>query len=400
VDKELPILLSLIASFCILAVILGYLLYWYAFRFEPFNFKLSKIAIKVKINGSNLKENDLKNIKSSGIDNKNQETPEPAGLLKILHLSDFHLRKDIKGKKLFEFIKTLQPLNPDLIVITGDLVEKNENFDYLIDMLSGFNARLGKFVVFGVHDYYNKAVIEFIKNMFKKKRSYKNANDVDLLIKKLQSIGFKVLQNKKEVITLKSSAILSSDLSYDKSSNVLSNLSILPNLSNLTLEIVGVDDAVIEKADAKKAFNIASGKAINKAFMALNKVINKTLNKDVKIELSHEKPDEKFHFLNNSNKLCICLTHTPDQQLLKEISSYGADIILCGHTHGGQVRLPLIGAIITGANVKRKYASGLFYFKNFVLFTSRGLGEGRYSPFRFYCQPEAVLININFYKTS
>ena len=78
--------------------------------------------------------------------------------------------------------------------------------------------------------------------------------------------------------------------------------------------------------------------------------------------------------------------------LLVDLSDKNVDVVLCGHTHGGQIRLPGVGALISGCNIKTKYCSGLFYFNNFVLYTTKGLGEGRYSPFRFYCQPEATLI--------
>ncbi len=374
-----------------------YLLYWYAFRFEPFNFKLSKININIRNNNVNNFQNHNLDSKSYREDNNNRESIINAdsvnndfnsiiSSLSILHLSDFHLRKDKKGNALFNFIKSLSLLNPDILVLTGDLVEKNDNIPYLKDMLKKLRARIGKFAVLGVHDYYNKAVIEFIRNMFKRKRSYKKANNVDLLVKELDSIGIKVLLNKMVKITLKDSDI--SDASNLELINNEDAISINKFLD--CIEIVGIDDAVIEKADVKKAFE---EKLESKNYQKKEQE-NKNLKINRRIRFQEKK--EKLHVLNQKGKLIICLTHTPDQQVISEASNYGADIILSGHTHGGQVRLPLLGAIITGSNIKRRYASGLFYFKNFVLFISRGLSEGRYSPFRFYCQPEAVLINLNF----
>jgi predicted MPP superfamily phosphohydrolase len=332
----------IISVIAVSAAGLLYLIYWYAFRHDPFNFRLSEIEI-----------------------NCNNDGMIPGTVLSVLHLSDFHLRKDRKGKKLFEFIWSLKNLKPDLLVITGDLVEKNENIPYLKEMLEGFHARYGKYAVFGVHDYYNKAVIEFIRNMFKRKRAYRKANDVRLLVSELASIGIKVLQNKKETTGF-------DVLNRDSSSN--------PGWSEKGyVEVVGVDDAIIEKDDSALAF---SGKGAEMTF------------KKQTISRCFEEKKQKIHVLNNPGKLVLCITHTPDRKLLSEICSNGADIVLCGHTHGGQVRIPGIGAIITGANINRKYASGLFYFNEFVLYTSRGLGEGRYSPFRFYCQPEATVIKV------
>jgi uncharacterized protein len=90
----------------------------------------------------------------------------------------------------------------------------------------------------------------------------------------------------------------------------------------------------------------------------------------------------------------LAIIHTPDADVLTNMALNGVDIAFAGHTHGGQLRLPSAGAIVSGCDLKTKYAAGLFYFEKFVLHVSRGLGEGRYSPFRFFCQPEAVLIEI------
>ena len=133
----------------------GFALYWYAFRFEPVNFSLSEVEIFIS--------SDRKS-RNADCTIKGRDNP----VLTILHLSDFHLRRDWKGRKLFHFVQGLKVLRPDLILITGDLVEKDEYFPYLIEMLSGFNSMLGKYAVFGVHDYYDKTAGEFTKNMLKK----------------------------------------------------------------------------------------------------------------------------------------------------------------------------------------------------------------------------------------
>ena len=90
----------------------------------------------------------------------------------------------------------------------------------------------------------------------------------------------------------------------------------------------------------------------------------------------------------------IALVHTPDSYALVNLAMNGIDMVFAGHTHGGQVRMPGAGALISGCNLKTKYAAGLFYFKNFVLQVSKGLGEGRFSRFRIYCDPEAIITEI------
>jgi len=327
------------------------LIIWYAFVFEPANFKLSEITVNIR----------------GGSNKKSQE--KDATILRILHLTDFHLRKDRNGRKLFAFVKSLYGLKPDLILLTGDLVENDTYFDYLIEMLTGLDAKLGKFAVFGVHDYYHKRPAEFIKNIIKRQKKYTRPNSIDFLVEKLKSIGITALRNEK--VTL------------DFTPSVNSEAPCLNELNKI--EIVGVDDAVIKKADTGYAFSGSKGKSkplVSGSGRAHYRQV-------LKASSSH------IHNLSDSYKLKICITHTPDMDLFVDFVENKTDIVMAGHTHGGQVRLPLIGALISGANIPVKYASGLFYFEKFVLYISKGLGEGRYSPFRIYCQPEATLIKIN-----
>jgi uncharacterized protein len=354
------VLTAIITVSAIFVAALCALVYWYAFRFEPVNFKVSNIKINLKKNIGTSEGIPLATGNSSGIVDNSADLD-----FTILHLSDFHLRKDRKGEKLFEFVRSLSSYNPDFIFITGDLVEKDIYFDYLIKMLEGLNARAGKYAVFGVHDYYNKTPKEFMKNMLKRQKEYRLKNDVSGLISKLGVIGIKVLRNER--------------VSYALS----------PDFS---INITGLEDSIIDKTDIAKAFG-KHGKedpkeeVLNKSGSCRNGTINKGL-----FVLN----EADSHSLNDPHKIEICLTHTPDMDLFGRLVENGVDIVLAGHTHGGQVRLPGIGAIIAGCNMKAKYASGLYYFKKFVLYVSRGLGEGRYSPFRFYCPPEATVIKVCF----
>jgi uncharacterized protein len=87
----------------------------------------------------------------------------------------------------------------------------------------------------------------------------------------------------------------------------------------------------------------------------------------------------------------ILLVHTPE--LIKEAEAYGVNLYLCGHTHGGQVCLPLIGPIITNANCPRAYARGLWRYKTLQGYTSPGVGASGV-PVRFLCPPEIGLIEL------
>lgn len=90
----------------------------------------------------------------------------------------------------------------------------------------------------------------------------------------------------------------------------------------------------------------------------------------------------------------ILLYHSPD--LAPHAAEHGIDLQLSGHTHGGQVRLPFYGALITGLIGSRKLQMGLIRLKDTWLYVSRGLGmEGLGAPrVRFLCPPEIALIEV------
>jgi predicted MPP superfamily phosphohydrolase len=90
----------------------------------------------------------------------------------------------------------------------------------------------------------------------------------------------------------------------------------------------------------------------------------------------------------------ILLYHTPD--LIEVADRLEVDLYLAGHTHGGQVRLPLWGAIITMSAFGKQYESGLYQLNPTTLYVSRGIGlEGLGMPrARFLCPPEIVVIDL------
>jgi hypothetical protein len=90
----------------------------------------------------------------------------------------------------------------------------------------------------------------------------------------------------------------------------------------------------------------------------------------------------------------LLLYHTPD--LIEAAAENGVNLYLAGHTHGGQIRLPFVGALITLSAYGRKYASGRHSLGPTTLYTSRGLGmEGLHLPrARLLCPPEMVMIEV------
>ncbi|MCA9917111.1 MAG: metallophosphoesterase [Anaerolineales bacterium] len=90
----------------------------------------------------------------------------------------------------------------------------------------------------------------------------------------------------------------------------------------------------------------------------------------------------------------LLVYHSPE--LMPEAAEHGIDLYVCGHTHGGQVRLPFIGPIFTSSQLGRRFVMGLYKMGHTTLYVSRGIGlEGLSAPrVRFLCPPEMTLITI------
>ena len=93
---------------------------------------------------------------------------------------------------------------------------------------------------------------------------------------------------------------------------------------------------------------------------------------------------------SSDNVLKILLSHSPDQ--LKWAEPYDFDLMLAGHTHGGQIRLPIIGPIVAPSIYGIKYCSGSFQLGNMLMHVSRGLSGD--DPIRINCPPELGLITL------
>jgi uncharacterized protein len=90
--------------------------------------------------------------------------------------------------------------------------------------------------------------------------------------------------------------------------------------------------------------------------------------------------------------LAIGLVHSPD--VVSEWALAGFDLILAGHTHGGQVRIPGLGAVVTNCSLPAALAAGPHRVGSAWLHVSPGLGTSRFSPARFACLPEATLLRL------
>jgi uncharacterized protein len=100
--------------------------------------------------------------------------------------------------------------------------------------------------------------------------------------------------------------------------------------------------------------------------------------------------------------LRIGLAHSPEPRVLDRFAADGSDLLLCGHTHGGQLRVPFYGALVTNCGIDRDRVRWLHRWAEpsaahphgTWLHVSAGLGTSPYAPYRFACPPEATLLTL------
>jgi len=104
--------------------------------------------------------------------------------------------------------------------------------------------------------------------------------------------------------------------------------------------------------------------------------------------------DEIAGAVSPSADLGLGLTHSPEPRVLSRFAADGFGLVLAGHTHGGQLRVPGIGALVTNSGLDTARARGLSQYDGMWLHVSAGLGTSPYTPVRFACPPEATLLTL------
>ena len=110
---------------------------------------------------------------------------------------------------------------------------------------------------------------------------------------------------------------------------------------------------------------------------------------------AHLRRDRYERVAGRVTGLGIGVTHTPQRRLLQAFADDGHALVLAGHTHGGQLRLPVLGPVVTNCDLDRPRARGLSELvpgQGGWLHVSAGLGTSPYLPVRLRCRPEATLL--------
>jgi len=273
--------------------------------------------------------------------------PPGAAPITILHLSDLHLAP--WQQKKIDWVRSLVAHQPDLVVNTGDNLGHEDAYDALETALAPFQGIEGVFVN-GSNDYFGPSV----KNPF----SYFAGPSRD------PSASVRVAR---PLDTPRMERYFEDSLGWTNLNNAAH--SALVNGSRI--EYFGVNDA--------------------------HRNWDKLGTLPRAIDELHENLADEGDGLIPAD-LTIGVTHSPYQRVLNSFVTNGADLILAGHTHGGQVRIPGLPALVTNCDIPRNQASGLSLWNHArstaILNVSAGLGTSIYAPVRFACRPEAVLVTL------
>lgn len=119
----------------------------------------------------------------------------------------------------------------------------------------------------------------------------------------------------------------------------------------------------------------------------------------VGVDDAHDKLDNlamASSLLGGASGVRIGVSHAPYRRVIDAFEELDCAVMFAGHTHGGQVCLPGVGALTTNCDLPRRYAKGLSVWgeNRMVLNVVAGLGHSIYAPVRFFCRPEVRLLTL------
>lgn len=275
--------------------------------------------------------------------------------LRILHLSDLHLTPGQHRK--VDWVRDLASLRPDLVVDTGDNWSHVDAMPALLHALEPHLAGPGAFV-WGSNDFFAPAPKNPARYLLPDARTTPEEAPLELpwreLGRRFESAGWVDLTNRRGVV----------------------------QAAGRRLSLVGTDDAHLDR----DRFPAAGGADdVRPAAVPDHNGVHRAEAGDVDLHLG--------------------VTHAPYRRVLDALHEDHADLILAGHTHGGQLAVPGYGAVVTNCDLDRGRAKGLHGWPgprpdarngadSTWLHVSAGLGTSPYTPVRFACRPEATLLTL------
>jgi predicted MPP superfamily phosphohydrolase len=264
---------------------------------------------------------------------------------KIVQISDIHINEWMTQKRLNNIVKLVNKQSPDIVVLTGDFFSQNTTELARLDGTS-FSYR-----------------------------------------KKTNSSSFQKLLNKIGISTLESS-----DHSFTTDQEILTKslINLKPNYKSFS--VLGNHDYATEVTlveQALKDSHIINLKndfytfEKNNAILNIAGVDNVTFRKNNIQKILRNLPE---------NGTSILLVHEPDYaKVSAKFDRF--QLQLSGHSHGGQVRIPFLGAPFLPP-YSSIYVQGLYQVKNMIQYTNRGVGMA-YPYIRFNCRPEITVFTLN-----
>lgn len=263
--------------------------------------------------------------------------PEGSAPLRVLQLSDLHLAPWQHRK--IAWVRGLVELRPDLVVLTGDLMGHRLARGPLLHTLGAFaESGIPTVFVHGSNDYYSPIAKNPFVYLNAPSRTGKRSPDLDneALTRGMTALGFIDLNNRAQRLTLRGTEI----------------------------ELIGLNDPHIGYDDVT----------------ALDASV------------------ESLPSASQPAATRFGVVHAPYQHALGQLLDRDVSAIFAGHTHGGQVRVPGIGALTSNCDLPTQQARGLSVWydaeRAAFLNVSAGLGASVYAPIRFACRPEASLITL------
>jgi uncharacterized protein len=262
--------------------------------------------------------------------------------LRVLHVSDLHLRPGQRTEE--RFVAGLAELEPDLVVDTGDNLSHPRAVPVVLRALGRLLDRPGVFV-FGSNDYHGP----------------KPKNPANYLFRPQH----RILGPELPWRDLRAAFV---ERGWQDATHTRLELTV----AGQRIAVAGVDDPHIGHDDYDRIAGPADPHPGD-----------------------GEGGEARDEAATPGPVLRLGLTHSPEPRVLDGFAADGYDLVLAGHTHGGQLRIPGYGAVVTNCGVDRSRARGASRWGSHMrLHVSAGLGTSPYAPVRFGCRPEASLLEL------